>query len=663
MKKLFLFVVALSVCALAAEDSLKDRVNGLQAQIDRAMSKAGIHFNGEFRSQFLSSTVEGDAAGPGKKHESAEYTSVDFDVVARPNTALSARAMFRMHQDWRNFFSDVQNPITTRWLSIDGSLMSGIINYNLGDYQKKITPLTLWSPDIEFMFEPEIFKESREFAMSEAFVGDNLRSLQGANVGFKAELYPYLPEVEVGLFAARLAARGTGESGVIAPGVATTADGGYWDRDYDKYLIGANLAAQVVKGAGAGITDVLIYDHLASYRGDTINAKLNSEWTNVFAGRVDLDNRMFMEDDFINIGFKAEGALSIDRRRYSDPGNASNVLDNNVTGIAFNANLGARVAFGEDNSIRFSADLIYNDSSFRNDAAQSPSFLQRAILNSENGLEGLGVMNPFDALYRSVFKYAPSQYFGGAKPYTKNAYTNAILTKGQVGSIEGVSGIVRPGSFPFQAALPGGMATADRIGPVIGLCGGFLDNGINVGAKIAMLQSYEMYSEFKRKYDEIIGGASVDIAKFAPAVGPSLVLGGSFGMYNQKPYDNVDITNNLISLGLSYNFLPRFSVLAGYQLLNSSHPETSYEDPVSGDTYVAKYDYVFSNTAFGFSYKVADGGYVTFKLSMLTGYKEGGGTRFEVDEMNPDNSGVPVPFSIATDYWAMQPEVYLTVKF
>jgi hypothetical protein len=698
MKKFILFVLALSVCALAAE--FDDRVDGLQEQIDRVMSKAGIHFNGEFRSQYLSSTVDGDAVGDGKKSEGVMWTNVDFDIMARPNTALSARAIFRLHQDWRIFFSDVQNPIATRWLSIDGSLLDGVIKYNFGDYRKKLTPLTLWSPDLEFMFEPEIFAESRKFAMSEAFVGGNLRSLQGVNVQFAAEVLApggsstILHELFLDLFAARLSARGTGESDVVAPGVVVAGggsyDGGYWDRSHDKYLVGANLASQIVEGAGFGISNVLIFDHSDSYtsaRGpnntnlsnlpDSIAAKLSSEWTNVFAGRINLDNRAFMDDGFIYAGIRAEAAMSMDkgyRLELDGDGNTIDtaLVDSTFDGMALNAGFDARIELTEgSNVIKLSVDYIHNDTAFRNDAAQSPSFLQRAILNNENPLEGLGVMNPFDALYRSVFKYAPSQYFGGPKPHTKNAYTNSILNRDQVSIL---SQAVNQGNsqaayvFPsvFQAALPGGMATADRSGLVGSLNGSFLDEGISVGAKAAMLQSYKAYNDFKRKYEEIVGGASVNIAKFAPAVGPSLVIGGSVGIYNQKLAEEYAFNSNLISLGLSYNFVPRFSVLAGYQMLNTKEPETmaTHKDTDGDHDYKSKYDYDFVNMAFGVSYKVADGGALTFKLTMLTGEKKYTGDMtyqwVDVNDGTTQTRDLPVK---STKYTSLQPEVYLTVKF
>jgi hypothetical protein len=673
--------LAFSVCALAEEGSLDKRVDGLQAPIDRVMSKAGIHFGGEFRSQFLSSTVSGDATDDNKKNESVEYTSVDFDIVARPNTAFSARAMFRLHQDWRNFFSDVQNPITTRWLSMDGALMSGIFSYNLGDYRKKLTPLTLWAPENELLFEPEIFAQGRELAMAEAFVGDNSRHLQGGSLNFKAELYPLVHEVEADVFGARLATRGTGESAPIPPGIGGNSPTGYWDLEFDRYLVGFNAGAQIIKGLGLGVSDILIYDHVNSYKGPTNSsgitypgefedsAKYYSTSTNVVAGRLNFDNRAFMSDDFINFGIKAEFAFSSDKYHQIRD---DKVVDTTVSGMAVNAGLGLRMDFGEEEGVGLSLDYVMNQAEFRNDAAQSPTFLQRAVMNNENGLSGLGYMNPFDAMYRSVFKYAPSQYFGGTKPYSKNPYTNAILTPREQAYLEGLSedtsvSTSRKVYFPsvFDEALPGGMASSNRTGPVLDIDGAALGGALRVGVKAAMVTTVEEVISFTRTYegdDEVTGepiyreeevvytpeflefaiGASVDIAKFAPAVGPSLVIGGSVGMYNSK-FGNI-LTNESMLFGgfVNWNFYQRFSILFGYQMLpmniSVSEGEHKYEEK-----------YTFDNLAFGVNYKVADGGSLTAKLTIVGGKWE------------------PVSGSVmgekAVDYKAMQPEVYLTVKF
>jgi hypothetical protein len=739
MKKFFLFVAALSVCAQAAEGTLDERLDGLAAQVERVMAKAGIHFSGEFRSQFLNSHVHGNALnGFGKVSESAEYTSVDFDIVARPNTYLSARAVFRLHQDWRNFFSDVQNPIVSRWLSVDGKAMQGIFSYNLGDYRKKLTPLTLWSPDIELLYEPEIIGQGRKLAMSEAFLGENNRVLQGANFEFKAELgtesgTTILNEIGADVFGARLATRGDGESAPIAWGVSTTPNGAYWDAVYDKYLVGANIGTQIVKGAGLGATYLSVFDNTGSYRIDSYkgmadafedSAKFNSSSNNIFAARLNFGNKAFMDDDFVSFGINGELALStynyhneydstVLKGQKSDGSDSAkyNVAERSIKGQAVNAGLFVKLNLNETNRLGISADYILNDSAFINVVAQSPSFAQRAIMNSEQKdmSANLGLLNPFDAMYRSIFKYVPSQYFSESKPFTKTSYTNVIFTKTGLDSLASR----RDSVFNvFQDALPGGLATADRTGPVIKLDGSFLDNGITIGAKAALLKSvtempkgdiiFEVardtlldgdgnpkfdpewggvggnpyvdrsvvtkpYDAFSTDYQEIVFGASVDIAKFVPVVGPSLELGGSYGMYSVKHGDLGSSESALLSAFLNYNFYTRFSLLFGYQQLGTSvkkfanTKEESYKGQyksVKSWDFVTD-EYAFDNLAVGFGYKVADGSALTVKLTRVSGE----GPVVERKTTDTSEKTTVTRETVKKDYITLQPEVFLTVRF
>jgi len=738
MKKLFQVTLALMLCvsAVFAQEDIAERVDGLQTRVNGVLSKAGIHFSGEFRSQFLNSQVSGEAVDTTvKRSESSEFTSVDFDIVARPNTVLGARAMFRLHQDWRNFFSDVQNPITTRWLSIDGQ-MGGMLEYHAGDYFKKISPLTLWNHEFELLYEPEIFAAARKFAMSEAFVGDSNRLLQGFDIAFKAEMFPILKEVGADVFGARLATRGTKESMVVSN-----------PANYDKYLIGFNIGSQIITGAGFALSDIYIYDYLASYSGTEDAAKDGDpQATNVIAGRLNADTRTFMDDDMILAGINFEAAYSSDNHfkydadataaaKAADPDAHAVYNDTAVTGMAINVGLSLRVALNEENNIKLTADYIMNDSAFRNDAAQTPYFTQRQIMNYENGLSGLGSENPFDAMYRTVFKYVPPQYPGSGQPFyaqpqTKNAYNNVILSPGASDTY-----------VPSVFQVAGNKATADRVGPIVKLDGSFLDEAFTVGARLAMLktrnetlhkQPYEKSpyhsdeatgEQFPAVFDTVRanipvadymtagGGASVDIAKFLPAVGPSLKIGGSYMMYNSVIGDvkagklNTDDDGNalappaltliehrsesqLLSFEINYNFWSRFSLLFGYQQLGTSiksddigeirgmsglsyvegivevtdkgSNSTSKEERVFGFKEVK---YTFDNLAFGLGYKVAEGCALTVKLTMLSGKVEPvSGSEADQIEYESDAERVKL-LSYKDKYTAMQPEVFLTVKF
>lgn len=192
--------------AQAGTDTLSSetRIDRLEQRLGKIISKAGIGFDGEFRSQMLWSRISGEGASDSRRtDEPVEYTLVDFDVHARPNDAISGRVMFRMYQDWRNFFSDISNPIFSRWLSIDGTV-KGMFSYHVGDFRARYSPLTLWSPDIAIANEPEIFERLRSTAMAEEFIGGNDRLLQGVSIGLDAELAPVFKEVHWNILGARL---------------------------------------------------------------------------------------------------------------------------------------------------------------------------------------------------------------------------------------------------------------------------------------------------------------------------------------------------------------------------------------------------------------------------------------------------------------------------
>jgi hypothetical protein len=145
MKRMSLFGVLLTLAGVSygAPDSLSMRLDTVESRMEAILNKAGISFSGDFRSQYFHSKASGNVVDSTKRlTETNEFTSVDFDIKARPNDAIGGRLIFRMHQNWQNFFSDISNPIFTRWISIDGSL-ENIVSWHLGDFKAKYTPLTL----------------------------------------------------------------------------------------------------------------------------------------------------------------------------------------------------------------------------------------------------------------------------------------------------------------------------------------------------------------------------------------------------------------------------------------------------------------------------------------------------------------------------------------
>lgn len=635
MKKLFLLALALSVSAWASDDSLVTRVNQVQSQMDRIMSKAGIHFSGEFRGQYLNSQVSGSQVDSSlRQGESVEFTSVDFDIQARPNSALNARAIFRMHQDWRIFFSDLSTPIVTRWLSIDGEVGSGLFNYHLGDFKKKISPLTIWSPEVDLLMEPEIFARRRRLAMAEDFLGDNNRVLQGLDLSFAAEIYPILKQLDLGFYATRLR-------------TATVAGTGHQlsteSADFDKYLWGFNGGVEVIPGLSVGGTYLNIFDNIETYKGAREQAELNAQNNTVFSGRLNVNNKSLMPSDMLSFGVNAEAAMSSDKIPYVDA-EANEIADSSVSDMALYADLSAGLSLGKAHSVDLSLGFLNNGADFRNDAAQSPSYIPQRIMNTENTLP----VHSFDAMYRNVFWFTASgDNHLERRPYRKLSYTRAILEREEYADGMIVDGTDTLGLDPvFQSALPFGLATPDRSGPVVNLKGSFLNKGINVAAKVVSLSDAEekvnaldSTATYKNKYMEAGGGASIDVSKFLGILEKPLVLGAAYSMYNSTIAEDFDFKNNLLSANLEWNFYKNYSLLFGYQQLKSEQPEMMGFQIT--DTY--------TNLAAGLRLEVVEGGIVDIALTQVSGKSEG-----YVDEEGN---------AIDVDFKAFQPEVLLTVQF
>ncbi|MFW6245244.1 MAG: hypothetical protein ACOC36_05095 [Fibrobacterota bacterium] len=634
MKKLFLLALALSTSAWASNDSLETRVSTLQAQVDRAMSKAGIHFNGEFRGHYLNSKVSGSAVDSNlRQTEGVEFTSVDFDIQARPNSALNARAIIRLHQDWRIFFSDLSTPIVTRWLSIDGELGNGLFNYHLGDFRKKISPLTLWSPEVDLLMEPEIFARRRRLAMAEEFLGDNNRVLQGMDLTFAAEIYPILKQLDLGFYATRLRTATIAGTGHQLNGIESA--------DYDKYLWGFNGGVEVIPGMSVGGTFLNIFDNIETYDGTRQQAELNAQNNTVLSGRLNANNKSLMPSDILNFGINAEVALSSDKIPYVDA-EANEIVDSTISDMALYGALSAGLLL-DAHSVDLSLGFLNNGADFRNDAAQSPTYIPQRIMNTENTLPA----HSFDAMYRNVFWFTSS---GDGhlirKPHRKLSYTRAILEREEYADGMIVKGSDTLGLDPvFQSALPFGLATPDRSGPVINLESSFLNKGINVAAKIVSLSDAEEKVDaldstvtYKNKYTEIGGGANLDISKFLGIFEKPFILGGAYSMYNTAA-DEIDFKNNLLSANLEWNFYKNYSLLFGYQQLKSESPE------IAGLQFTDTY----TNLAAGLRLEVVEGGIVDIALTQVSGKSEG-----YVDEEGN---------AIDIDFEAFQPEILLTVQF
>jgi hypothetical protein len=631
------------VCAVPASsaESLDAPKTGAPAEklLEGILAKEGITLGGEFRSQYLHSSIGGPAALSSRRsEESVEFTSVDFDIRARPNTATQGRLMVRMHQDWRNFFSDIGNPINTRWISIDGSLKE-MFSYHIGDFQQRYSPLTLHAPEFDVLYEPALFSGNRREAMDEAFLGNRNRLLQGVNLNFDAAVdrgsKGLFKELHVNVLGSRLR---NVETSIQNGNKATAAI----ERSLvEKFLTAANTDMIFPFGASFGGSGLLIFDKNGSYAGPG-EADTATQNTRILSGRAGYDMATLTGSEDWNVGFTAEYAMSKDDTNYYATPTDSVITRASIDGSALLARLSGSWKAGKAFGIRLGLNYLNNSADYRNELAQSPVFVGERILNIENDTakvrtNGVDARNysTFDAMYEHVFKFAPSEQTNlwQRAPFSKNSYRNSIMTQGEMAAFA-----ANRTDMALQMVMPFGPATPNRGGIQSDLTLSFLDERIEAQAVFAALENVSgvkvdsTASLPNTKFTQAGGGLKVEAGAL---IGLSLpfTLSGSLirstadnaGIAGDTVHTATKATSDFLNAGMQYSFWKRFSVLAGYQQITNTLTEKAVE---------AKQ--VQTHAAGGLGYKVASGANLLFSLGQVKVDNPAGATDADFSQLQTD---------------------------
>jgi hypothetical protein len=680
-----ILALACAGCIAAGAQGDEGRLDSLQSAVEGIMAKAGIQFSGEFRSRFLLSRIGGEGADPARRiDESVEYTSVDFDIGARPTSALQAKVIFRMHQDWRNFFSDVANPIFLRWVSIDGDVKR-VFGYNVGDFREQYSPLTLYAPQIEPLFEPAIFSRLRESAMSEQFLANNDRLLQGVNLNFDAELFPILSELHAGVLATRLRLAETS----IQNGsrVATSLEAA----DMDMYLLGVNIDAVISEGLSVGATVMPLFDMPSTYATpgsyDTTAANTSARQTLVGAVRGALSSRLFRDSGPFTLGLDGEFAMARDRDSAwyaydttfgADTAVHGRLETESVQAGALAANIRADFTANERTAAGVTVGYMRNEPDFRNPMAQSPSFVGERIMNIENDpVRAGGVIDQryyttFDALYGSVFKFVPSRNTNRwmQAPFRKLSYISSILTADELAAYA-ESHI----DTAVQLMLPMGPATPNRQGVKLLATAAILKNGA-LALKGESYALSEMRGAFwdslrigpaagagdtatsvavnrrlpKTAYLHVGGGFSLDIGALVDHMHYPLRISASY-RHTAATNDGIDTvalsrhnaTVGFLNAGAYWKFWKRLALLGGYQRIQT-------DATAPGQRYgVAE---IQQHLSAGFEWTVAEGGALIGRIGRIA-------ARYRHDDPSIADAGDLT----ARDFYQRQIELFLRVRF
>jgi len=626
-KKLIFAVLASCSLVFATEDlgqEIENRVEILNA-------KKGLEISGTVRGASFNSYFESPNEKPNltecppgttaancfygfytnkmPSHEISEFLQLDLDFKFRPWDVVSANLKLRLGAGAQEYFAAAATTVSVPWMNIEGNWAENFY-WVVGDFRQSYSPLTLYMPGIDIMYEPTVFARKREMAQKEALLKGNQRNLQGFNLQYRPQLGTTLGdgELRVEALGARLRRAGyldaSGAMGNMLPneGIPGATQAGR----FDKFLLGGNLELLPLnKNLLIGGTYLSIFDDKNSSKKyscpgtacrntpiDTLRiTTLDSlpQKTFVVAGRAGADVAGILEIGSLIANLTGEFAMSNDKVY-----DLAGIESEQEKGKAILAQMDLGYKGFASTDIVLSSSFIRNDSSWFNNVAQSPSFFARRVLNSDKdlgcrtgdtgpcsdqtfNLSKYGVYSPlyssFDALYFFTPKHSPMRATFSAEgpkaedqtisfnnsPYAKTSWNPSTFTRAELALLEELS------DLNLQMALPGGFATSNRQGYQEVLTANW-KGLVEIKGLFANYEQLSATAEKVAKYKELGGGAKV-------TPGWGVELSGSYkNSGKEQEWDNygkAEYTSDFINAGLYYRFFKRFGLAFGFQQINS----------------------------------------------------------------------------------------------
>ena len=596
--------------------------------------------------------------------EKDEFVTADLNFGFRPWESVRANAMMRVYGGMQEYFDRTGKYVEVPWLNVEGNLGNSFY-WVVGDFRQQYTPLTLYLPGIDIMYEPQIFARKRYMAEHQQLIEGNQRNLQGANLQFRNNLGGTVGEVRAEAMFARLNRTAvldlSGAEGNIFP--KDSVLGASQAANMDKFLVAGNFEwLPLNRTLLVGVTPMYIFDNEDSYsyvyrhpdydvslpyESQDINPfEPNAQKTLIVSGRVGADIATLMDNKSLVLDVTGEFAMSNDKVYspvYGEVMNAegetsvgvTDYADENLSGMAVlvNANVGYKTdAWGA----RLVVDVLYNDSNWFNNLAQSPKFFAQRIQNSDKDGQTVkyGVNSPlyssFDAMYNFIPKFSPvatslqADVAGATMEsydianYNKNSWTTNVYTRNQLALL---SMLADPA---LQMSLPNGLATANRLGGRGNVIANFKDF-LELQGLVSFFNQVKPITGFKEAtYMEFGGGAKIDVFKLLGFSKP-LEISGSYkhsgnsydtdGALTGLPNQTCELKSDFINAGLYVQFLPRVGFNAGFQLITTEY-ENATLSMISAQAPLMKGNQM--QWMVGFDYNIASNAWLALNFGMIT---------------------------------------------
>jgi hypothetical protein len=607
----------------------KQLQDSLDSKLESLESRRGLEIGGTVRSIMFRSAFHSDqdinAYDKSPDTERSGFTQFDLKIGVRPFDAVRGNVVLRMGANYQDYFQSLKTVFTVPWINIEGQVSDWLF-WTVGDFRSELSPLSMYSPDVDVLYEPEIYSRTRYMAKDQVFLKGNQRNLQGANLQTRLNLGETAGELRAEAIFARL--RRTelldfgGYVGNVLPNEQNTP-GASQASGMDKLLYMGNLELlPLSKNLLVGFTPIFIKDlksstvfvngyHYDKYGNCELDSKgciifhdplnpgvLGPEDTRIFTGRLGADIAGILGNENLIANLVGEYAMSKDN--YYSRDNNNDIIAAELDGSAILTQLALGWKVEDSWLVRMDANYIMNDSSWYNPLAQSPSFFARRIANSDKDGDMLkrGPRSPFystfDVLYHFVPKFTPvdkvlspcglssgtpctSTASYDMAPFPKNSYNTGVYTRDELMLLQQLIDPV------LQSALPSGLATANRVGPSINLTFGFGKNTVIEAQGLFTMLEEKAPADAKAKFTEFGGGAKADIGTMVWSL--PLELSGSY-KNSKSEFGAVEFTSGFINAGVHAKFYKRFGFSAGFQQIGT---EAKNSEPVN-DWYLSKGD-------------------------------------------------------------------------
>ena len=691
-KTSIIFASALMFSAAAAfadgDSAVVEKQTSFLQKLD-SLNKSilGLRLGGTAKAGALTSMVSSDQLlDASATQENQAYTDVNLKFLAQPSSETRLDVQLRLHKDWQSAVDENNNPVVGHWFSYDGKILNNHVDFNLGYMRVGYSPLTINTPQMEILQEPEIFAQNRAEALAYRNLDTTSRRLmQGLNAEFHSGSVGALGDIYAQATGARM--RNT----------AKKNDQVFFDFDWsDRYAYGLRAGLEAF-GATLGANFVGALDRRLSTRsrdlgvGDTIIYDNNE----VLSAQLGFDSKKMLSTLPVTFGINAEYAMSwweVDAEymkkepkivrqikegqvpegesmntvvfisSVANTNNSERVTDDLMDdkGAALNANLFVKGSFSGLN-FKLDAGYLMNDKEFWSELASSPNYLGNGIIFNANALYG-------DADQAVVSNFASGNlenlYF---MVYNTNILTaNTLMSSGTATVLSGNSDATnlyyrlynnyklahfyRNGydantmkkleaaealllmDPSVNLALPYGAATPDRKGFSVSLDADW-NSAITLNARFSQYTA----EANDNKFTTLGAGLGVDVGRLIPSLGRKLEIQGSFEKATEDSF--LKRSSQRIVGGLTVDIWGPFALQAGAQMLTKNF-EGLGGLPV-GTSFIQKVDEML--VLGGPKIRIAPASYVTVRYGMLKNgvdYKalSADGTSFEDKELSVDKN-------------------------